>query len=75
VRQTHGGGNKPMFINRNADASVVISEVNYSDTPYLQLVITETEERERRWVEPDTGFRGFRLVSFEARAGTDRTGD
>jgi len=75
LSQTHGGGNKPMFINRNADASVVISEVNYSDTPYLQLVITETEERERRWVEPDTGFRGFRLVSFEARAGTDRTGD
>ncbi len=70
LSQTHGGGNKPMFINRNAEASVVVCETNYSDAPYLQIVIDEQDARQRVWTEPDAGFRGFRLVSFESRRAT-----
>ena len=67
LSQTHGGGRAPMFVNEDASASVIVCETNYSDSPYQQLVIHRDAGRERLWIEPDAGFRGFRLVSFEAR--------
>ncbi len=75
LSQTHGGGGTPMFINENSAASVIICETNYSDDPYRELVIDRQAGRERKWVEPDAGFRGFRLVSFEARGKTTNAGD
>ncbi len=67
LSQTHDGGRAPMIINEDASASVIVCETNYSDAPYRELVINRSTDQERQWVEPDGKFRGFRLISFEAR--------
>jgi hypothetical protein len=67
LSQTHDGSQAPMFINRDSDVSLVFSEVNNSDDPYRQIVVEHNAESVQNWDEPNKGFRGFRLVAYEAR--------
>jgi hypothetical protein len=68
LSQTSGSAQGPMFLNDNSDMSVIFSEVNHSDDPFVKFAIEKKGTEIKEFGDVNKGFKGWRSIIYEGRA-------
>ncbi len=67
LSQTSGSKQDAMFVNDNSDMSIVFSEVNHSNDPFIKFVIEKKGSESKEYGDPNKGFKGWRPLRYEGR--------